>query len=35
VFYISSFGVFAILAGLEAVLKRGGAMELIFRKEKT
>jgi SAM-dependent methyltransferase len=34
-FYVSSFGVFALLAGLEAVLKKGGTMELVFRKEKT
>jgi len=34
-FYLSSFPVFVLLAGLEAVMRRGGTMELIFRREKT
>jgi len=31
-FYLSSFPVFAFLAALEAAVKKGGTMELIFRK---
>ncbi len=34
-FYLSSFPVFVLLAGLEAVMRRGGTMELVFRREKT
>lgn len=33
-FYMSSFPIFALLAAIEAILKKGGAMELIFRKDK-
>jgi SAM-dependent methyltransferase len=33
-FYLSSFPIFAFVAGLEAALRRGGTMELIFRKEQ-
>ena len=35
IFYLSTFPVFAFLAGLEAALKKGGTMEFIFKKEKT
>ncbi|MEE9211318.1 MAG: class I SAM-dependent methyltransferase [Phycisphaeraceae bacterium] len=31
---LGSFPVFAMLAGLEAVLRRGGTMELVFQKER-
>ena len=31
-FFISSFPLFVLLAGLEAVMKKGGAMEMVFRK---
>lgn len=34
-FYLSSFPIFAFVAALEAILRRGGTMELIFRKEET
>lgn len=33
-FYLISFPVFASLAALEAVLRKGGAMELVFRKQR-
>jgi len=33
-FYISTFGIFTLLAAMEALLKRGGTMELIFTKEQ-
>ncbi len=33
-FYLSSFPAFVLLAGLEAVLKKGGTMELVFKKEQ-
>ena len=34
-FYISSFPLFIFLAGLEAALKKGGTMEMVFKKDKT
>lgn len=33
-FYISSFPLFALLAGFESLLRKGGTMELIFQKTK-
>ncbi|MHC4556119.1 MAG: class I SAM-dependent methyltransferase [Planctomycetota bacterium] len=33
-FYLSTFPLFAFLAGLEAALRKGGTMELIFQKQK-
>lgn len=35
IFYLSTFPVFVLLAGLEAAFKKGGTMEFIFKKEKT
>ena len=32
-FWIVTFPLFALMAGLEAVLKKGGTMEFVFRKE--
>jgi SAM-dependent methyltransferase len=34
-FYLSTFPIFVLLAGLEAALGKGGTMELIFRKQNT
>jgi SAM-dependent methyltransferase len=34
VFYLSSFPLFALLAALEAILRKGGTMELVFRNHK-
>jgi SAM-dependent methyltransferase len=34
-FYLSTFPVFVLLAGLEAAFKKGGTMEFIFKGEKT
>jgi SAM-dependent methyltransferase len=33
-FYITSFPLFALLAGFESLLRKGGTMELIFQKTK-
>ena len=33
-FYLGTFPAFVLLAGLEAALKKGGTMELVFKKER-
>jgi len=35
IFYLSTYPVFVLLAGLEAALKKGGTIEFVFKKEKT